>query len=130
MTKYTIVDFEGAPLAHGLSLADAAHAVMTSDGREWVIELDGDSYVASGRSRNSVASAWTKFETFRSFKSDPAEAKQEIYEQIVNTGRMDGHDEAIPDEVYRRGLVDFLEHNEGDDHCEVVRAQLAEFDAR
>ena len=120
MTTYTILDFDGEPLAHGLSLADAAHAVMTSDGREWVVELDGDSYVAS---------AWTKFETFRSFKSDPAEAKQEIYEQIVNTGRMDGHDEAIPDEVYRQGLVDFLEHNEGDDHCEVVRAQLAKLDA-
>lgn len=130
MPTYTVLDFDGYPQAHGLSLDEAAHAVMTSDGREWAIEPDDNgNYEVWGRSRNSTSSAWKKFEAFRSLKADPAAAVQDIHEQIVNFGRMDGHDEAIPDDVYRRQLVEFLEENEGDDFCEEVKERLANFDA-
>jgi hypothetical protein len=55
MTTYTIIDGEGYVLDRGVSLNEAADAIMTSDSREWEIRQDKDGGFTAW-SRQQVAS--------------------------------------------------------------------------
>lgn len=99
MATYTILDGEGYEIERGLSLADAAHSIMTSDSRQWEIRpVDGGGF--SAWSRQPVANRDWSETVFYSAKDDRAEAESDIASQIVNAERMAGHYEAITDRAY------------------------------
>lgn len=99
MTTYTILDGEGYEIERGLSLAGAAHSIMTSDSRKWEIRpVDGGGF--SAWARQPVANrGWTETALY-SAKDDRAEAEADIAGQIVNAERMAGHYEAMTDQSY------------------------------
>lgn len=101
MTKrtYTILDHNGFVIARGLTLADAADEIMSSDSREWDIRpLDGG-WVAW--SRQQVANrGWAPCLPLYSAEPDRAAAEREICEMIVAAPRWPGHVEALADDDY------------------------------
>jgi hypothetical protein len=104
MTTYTIIDGEGYVLDRGVSLNEAADAIMTSDSREWEIRQDKDGGFTAW-SRQQVASRpWAATAIY--FKMDRAEAEHEIYEKIVTSDRWPGHCEAMTDAAYDRMIAE------------------------
>ena len=98
-TTYTTIDTDGYVLDRGISLVEAADAIMTSDGREWEIREDKDGGFTAW-SRQQVANLPWGATVLYSIKSDRAEAEAEICEKIVTSERWSGHCEAMTDAAY------------------------------
>ena len=98
-TTYTVLDLNGLVLGRGCDLAEAAHIILTDDGREYEIRpaADGDGFYLW--SRQQVANrGWTKPVVF-SLESDRAAAEAEIFAAVL-AARWPQHPEAIPDAEY------------------------------
>lgn len=100
MTTYTIIHHDGYEIASGLTLIEAADAIMTSDGREWDIRKDTAHLGWTAWSRQQVANQGWRETVFYSPAADEAEANADISQQIVGTERMRGHCEAVTDEQF------------------------------
>jgi len=99
MTTYTIISGEGEMIATGLSLREAAHEILTSDGRSYEVrEHKGLGFALW--SRQQVANRGWQATRFLSHKTDRTEAEHEIFSTIVASQRFPGHSEAITDEQY------------------------------
>lgn len=112
MTTYTILSGEGEMIETGLSLRDAAHEVLTSDGREYEFRTgpDDDSGIVTVLwSRQQVANRPWAATRFFSIKTDRAEAEEEIFAEVVSGERFAGHCEAITDEQYAEMLASLAE---------------------
>ena len=99
MTTYTAIDGDGYVLSRGLSLVEAADAIMTSDSCEWGIREDKDGNFTAW-SRQQVANRpWAAIGIHSSI-ADCAAAEQEICEKIINSGRWSGHCTVMTDAAY------------------------------
>lgn len=117
MTTYTILTGEGEMIDTGLSLADAAHEVLASDGRGYEVrELapnrDGSpsGFALWSMDRNRLH-AWEETR-FSSINTDLDAAKREIFGAIVSAERFRGHCEAVTDEAYAAMLASLAEDGE------------------
>lgn len=107
-TTYTILDSTGEAIKRGLSLADAADEIMTSDGREWEIRKDPIGWVAW--SRHQVAGiGWTKCSGLYSIKNYRLAAERDIHLKIVNAERWPGHCETMTDAAYDEMMAHLAE---------------------
>ena len=105
MSTYTILTGEGYLVDSGLSLRDAAHEILTSDGRSYEIRRGmpradsplGDFVLWSFERARLEMWQETKFFSLKKLR-DQAEA--EIFAAVVNAERFPGHNEAITDEQY------------------------------
>lgn len=111
MTTYTILTGEGEMIETGLSLADAAHEVLTSDSRQYEIRGDKDGGFTLW-SRQQVANRPWAATAIWSVKADRATAEQEIFEKVVTAERWAGHCEAITDEAYAAMVASLAEDGE------------------
>ena len=93
ITIYDVVDHDGELVAESLTAAEAAHEILTSDGREYDIRNAEDGYVVW--SRQQVANRPWARTTITSIKSDRAEAEADIFAQVVAAERWNGHPEAV-----------------------------------
>ena len=115
MTTYTTIDADGYVLDRGLSLAEAADAIMTSDSREWEIRPDGDGLGVTAWSRQQVANhPWARTAIY-SGHTDRAAAEQEICKKIVTSERWAGHCEAMTDAAYDEMMAQVAIDNGEDD---------------
>jgi len=92
--KFTVVDIDGEPIARHLTAAEAAHIILTDDGREYQIRLiDGDFALLT---RHQVANLpWGKTVLF-SIAMTLAEAEAEIFAAVINA-HWPRHPEAMTD---------------------------------
>lgn len=98
MPTYRVISTDGEVIETGLSLSEAAHEVLTSDGREYQIRPDDDGAGFTLWSRQQVAGLpWTATR-FSSVSADRAEAEGDIFADVVNGGRLAGHCEAIEED--------------------------------
>ena len=103
MTTYTILSPSGAVMETGISLREAADAVLTSDGREYEVRKDDQWGCFILWTRQEVANQrWTSTRFF-SVKTDRSEAEDDIFGKVVRAERFPGHCEAITDAAGRAG---------------------------
>jgi hypothetical protein len=99
MTTYTIVSPSGVVMETGISLRQAADAVLTSDGREYAVHKDGRGGFTLW-TRHEVANLrWTATRFF-SLETDRSKAEDKIFGKVVSAERFPGHCEAITDAAY------------------------------
>ena len=80
-TRYTVTDYNGAVVASGLTLSDAAAEVLRTDGREWEVCEDGEGFRLW--SRHQVAGRrWERTVAF-SLCEGRAEAEAEIFAEVI-----------------------------------------------
>lgn len=94
---YKIIDHDGGVIERGLSLEQAANAVMTSDGREWRITRNENGGEWAAWSRHQTAGRPWGLTGFTSYHDDEKKAREAIFRQIVQAERMGGHCEAVPE---------------------------------
>ena len=112
---YTILDFDGYVMERGVSLAEAADAIMTSDSREWQIREDKDGGYTVW-TRQQVANRPWRATAIWSFEAERAAAEQEICEKIVFAERFAGHYEAMTDAAYDEMMAQVaIDNGEGED---------------
>lgn len=111
MTTYTIIDGEGYVMDRGVSLSEAADAIMTSDSREWDIREDENGGFTVW-SRQQVANRPWAATAIYSFAANRDEAEREICENIVNSERWSGHCEAMTDAAYEEMLAQLTAEDE------------------
>jgi len=94
MQTYTVIDTDGEPIARNLTAAEAAHIILTDDGREYQIRLiDGDFALLT---RHQVANLpWGKTVLF-SIAMTLAEAETEIFAAVISAD-WPRHPEAMTD---------------------------------
>ena len=95
--KFTVVDTDGEAIARHLTAAEAAHIILTDDGREYQIRLiDGDFALLT---RHQVANRpWEKTVLF-SVAMTLAEAEAEIFAAVIRAD-WPRHPEAMTDEQF------------------------------
>lgn len=81
---YTVIDnVSGEAIATGLSAADAAAEVLTSDGREFDIRLADDGNGFELWTRQQVANkGWTRTVIY-SIEADRSAAEADIFSQVI-----------------------------------------------
>jgi hypothetical protein len=104
MTTYTILSGDGEMTATGLSLRDAAHEVLTSDGREYEVREDEDGGFTLWSRQQAANRPWAATRFF-SVKTGQDEAEAEIFAEVIGSERFAGHCEAITDEQYAEMLA-------------------------
>ena len=115
MTTYTTIDSDGYVLDRGISLVEAADAIMTSDSREWEIREDKDGGFTAWLRQQVAKRPWDATAIY-SFKADRAEAEAEICEKIVTSERWSGHCEVMTDAAYDEMMARVaIENGEGED---------------
>jgi hypothetical protein len=104
---YDIVDQDGELIEESLTLAEAAHAVMTSDGREWAIR-NGEPGHYTAWARHQTANRDWQPTVFSTYCTDGDEAAcAQIEQQIVDAERMAGHYEAVVREARIASAANF-----------------------
>jgi hypothetical protein len=94
MQKYTVVDIDGEPIARHLTAAEAAHIILTDDGRDYEIRRDELGCVLW--TRQQVANRpWAKTVVF-SLADTLAEAEAEIFDAVISADWA-RHPEAMTD---------------------------------
>ena len=115
MTTYTILDNDGYVMDRGVSLCEAADAIMTSDSREWEIREDKDGGYTAW-SRQQVANWPWAATAIYSFAATRDEAEREICEKIVNSEHWAGHYEAMTDADYDAMMAQVaIDNGEGEE---------------
>ena len=101
---YTVTTHDGDYPRRGLTLAQAADEILSSDGREWEIRLNAyGGYRLWGRQQ--VANiGWEKLWQ-RSYAPDRATAEAEIFGEVIYA-EWRGHDVAQLDRVYDAMLAE------------------------
>jgi len=94
MQKFTVVDIDGEPIARHLTVAEAAHIILTDDGRDYEIRRYELGCVLW--TRQQVANRpWTKTVVF-SLADTLAEAEAEIFADVISAN-WPRHPEAMTD---------------------------------
>lgn len=108
MTTYTVLDADGYPIDRHLTAAEAAHIILTDDGREYEIRpFPNDNLETEWElwSRQPVANrGWEPTVVF-SILQDQAEAEAEIFAKVIDA-RWPRHPEAMTDEAYDRMMAE------------------------
>lgn len=78
---YAVIDAQGEPIAQGLTLAEAGHAILTHDGAQYELrpDADGEGWILWGKSLNGL---WTAY-IFGSWQTDRVAAEAEIMLAVV-----------------------------------------------
>ena len=95
MLKFTVVDTDGEPIARHLTAAEAAHIILTDDGRDYEIRpMHGGGHELWDRQQ--VANRpWAKTVVF-SLADTLAEAEAEIFAAVIRAS-WPRHPEAMTD---------------------------------
>jgi hypothetical protein len=104
VTKYTVVDSNGDVLDRGLTVAEAAHIILTDDGREYAIRPDDDGCWTLWSRQQVANKGWSPTVVY-SFEDDRDLAESEIFQKVVDSD-WPHHPEAMTDEQYMAGTVD------------------------
>jgi len=93
--KFTVTDTDGEPIARHLTVAEAAHIILSDDGRDYEIRpTDNGGFVLW--SRQQVANRpWAKTVVF-SLADTLAEAEAEIFADVISAN-WPRHPEAMTD---------------------------------
>ena len=80
---YAVINARGEPIAQGLTLAEAGHAILTHDGAQYEIrpDDDGEGWILWGKSLNGP---WTA-SVFGSWAADRGTAEAEILADVVRS---------------------------------------------
>lgn len=106
ITTYTVLDNgSGEAIATGLTAAEAAHEILTSDSQEYDIREDEDGGFTLWARQQVANKGWTRTVIF-SVKDDRAEAEAEIFGQVI-VADWPRHPTAMTDEAYRAMMADF-----------------------
>lgn len=99
-TKYTVIDRNsGEKIDGGLTVAEAAHIVLTDDSQEYDIRPSEDGDGFDLWSRQQVANkGWTKTVIW-SISADHDEAEAEIFAKVI-AADWPRHPEVLTDEQY------------------------------
>lgn len=104
MTTYTVTDRSGECVRSGLSIADAANEILSSDSRDWDIRPDSDGGFTLW-SRQQVASrSWERTAVY-SNAANSGDAEREIFQAVVDADWR-GHDTAMTDQAYARMIAE------------------------
>lgn len=110
MTTYTVLNRDtGEVIDRGVDLAEAAHIVLTDDGRSYEIRrtLDGEGFDLW--TRHQVANQGWSPVPFFSFADDIAAAEEEIFAQVIAAG-WDRHPQVLTDEEYTEMMAEWSGH--------------------
>ena len=94
MTKFTVINTDGEPIARHLTTAEAAHIILTEDGREYEIREDDGIFLLWSRQQVSNQK-WGKT-MILSAADTIAEAEAEIFAAVI-LARWPRHPEAMTD---------------------------------
>jgi hypothetical protein len=95
--KFTVVDIDGEPVARHLTAAEAAHIILTDDGREYEIREDDGGYELW--SRQQVANRPWEATVIFTVADTLAEAEAEIFAAVIRAS-WPRHPEAMTDEQF------------------------------
>ena len=95
--KFTVVDTDGEPIARNLTAAEAAHIILTDDGREYEIREDDGGYELW--SRQQVANRPWEATVIFTVADTLEEAEAEIF-AAVTSAHWPRHPEAMTDEQF------------------------------
>lgn len=104
---YTVIDYNGDVIARGLSLAEAANEILSTDSREWEIRPINRVGLHGWRlwTRQQVAHLpWTPTVVF-SLADNQSEAEAEIFAEVVRAD-WPRHYSAMTDESYNQSLAE------------------------
>ena len=112
MTTYTVIDnASGEAIATGLSAADAAHEVLTSDSQEYDIcpAADGNGFEL-WTSRRVANKGWTRTVVY-SIENDRDAAEAEIFAKVI-VANWPRHPEVMTDAQYAEMLAELAADGE------------------
>jgi hypothetical protein len=93
---YVVINQAGEPIAEGLTVAEAAHEILTHDSAQYEIrpDADGEGWILWGKSLNGPGIAYI----FGSWETDREAAEAEIMAEVVLAADTGNHwtAEAIP----------------------------------
>ena len=80
---YAVINAQGEPIAQGLTLAEAGHAILTYDGAQYELrpDADGGGWVLYAKPLNGL---WTAY-VFGSWQPDRDAAEAEILADVVRS---------------------------------------------
>ena len=112
MTTYTVIDrASGDAIATGLSAADAASEVLTSDGQEYDIRPATDGNGFELWTRKQVASkGWTRTVVY-SIENDRDAAEADIFAKVI-VADWPRHPEVLTDAQYAEMLAELAADGE------------------
>lgn len=102
MIKFTVVDTDFEPIARHLSAAEAAHIILTADGRDYAIRPTGDGGFVLWTRQQVANRLWAEPLLFSGgrrvcfFADTLAEAEAEIFAAVIRA-RWPRHPEAMTD---------------------------------
>jgi hypothetical protein len=101
---YTVTNSEGEYPRHGLTLAQAANEILSSDSRDWEIRFDNGAWEIW--SRQQVANiGWGKT-TILSWADTEEEGDNEVVLEVIeNSYDWRGHDIALTDADYFENIT-------------------------
>lgn len=113
MTTYTVISRDsGEPIDRHLTLAEAAHVILTYDGRQYEIrpdlDVDGSCFCSTLWSRQQVAGrdwAPTVATSIYDVREHREQVEAEIWQQVIDAGWA-RHPEAMTDEAYDRMMAE------------------------
>jgi hypothetical protein len=78
---YAVINAQGEPIAQGLTVAEAGHAILTHDGGGYTVRLDpdGEGWILWGKRLNGQWHAYI----FGSWQTDRGAAEAEIMADVV-----------------------------------------------
>lgn len=101
---YTVIDHNsGEPLDRHLTAAEAAHIILTDDGRDYDIRPDEDSGWALWARQQVANRGWERTVVY-SIDDDRERAEAEIWQKVIDA-RWPRHPEAMTDDQYARMLT-------------------------
>jgi hypothetical protein len=82
MLKFTVLATNGEPIARHLTAAEAAHIILTDDGRDYEIRRDGQCFVLWSR-RKVANRPWAQTVLF-SYAPTFASAEADIFAAVIS----------------------------------------------
>ena len=95
MLKFTVVDIDGEPIARHMTAAEAAHIILSDDGREYEIRPTDDGGFVLWTRQQVANRPWTKTVVF-SYADTLAAAEAEIFAAVISAAWA-RHHEAMTD---------------------------------
>lgn len=112
-TTYTVIDnVSGEAIATGLSAADAASEVLTSDGREFEIRLADDGNGFELWTRQQVANRGWTCTALYSIEADRSAAEADIFAQVI-AANWPGRPSVLTDAQYAEMRAELADDGEG-----------------
>lgn len=103
-TKYTVIDpSSGEAIDSGLTAAEAAHIILTDDGRQYEIREDPDGGFTLWSRQQVANKPWSPTVVF-SIETEREKAETEIFQKVI-VADWPRHPEAITDQRYQEMLA-------------------------